>query len=72
MQNIAMCMRAWGEVRNYASQKFRLTPDLLFLHQIWLFLIELAGKICICRAADFLATLAIFRRKNWSTFVHDL
>jgi len=26
MQNIALCMRTWREVRNLASQKFRLTP----------------------------------------------
>jgi len=26
MQNITLCMRTWCEVRNFASQKFRLTP----------------------------------------------
>jgi len=27
MQNIALCVLAWCEVRNFASQKFRLTPS---------------------------------------------
>jgi len=27
MHNITLYMRIWGEVRNFASQKFRLTPD---------------------------------------------
>jgi len=26
MQNITLCMRTWCEVRNFASQKFRLIP----------------------------------------------
>ena len=26
MQNSTLCMRIWREVRNFASQKFRLTP----------------------------------------------
>jgi len=28
MWNIALCMRTWCEVRNFASQKFCLTPEL--------------------------------------------
>jgi len=27
MQNVTLCMRTWCEVRNFSSQKFRLTPD---------------------------------------------
>jgi len=27
MQNITLCMVTWCEVRNFASQKFRLTPE---------------------------------------------
>ena len=28
MKNISLCMHTWCEVRNFASQKFRLTPAL--------------------------------------------
>jgi len=34
MKNIALCMRTWHEVRNFASQKFCLTPGPAF-YQIW-------------------------------------
>jgi len=27
MQNITLCMRTWREVRKFASQRFRLTPE---------------------------------------------
>jgi len=30
MHNITLRMRTWREVRNFASQKFRLTPESLF------------------------------------------
>jgi len=26
MSNITLCIRTWREVRNFASQEFRLTP----------------------------------------------
>jgi len=33
MENTTLCMRAWCEVRHFASQKFRLTPELIFLRK---------------------------------------
>ena len=41
------------------------SPNLAFF--IWL-----AGEICVWRVADFLAILAIFRRKFWRIFAQDL
>ena len=43
MQNVTLCMRTWYEVRNFASQKFRLTPAQpvlptgIYKNQIWKF-----------------------------------
>jgi len=36
------------------------------------FFIWLAGKICVWRVADFLATFEIFGRKIWRIFSRDL
>jgi len=33
MYDITLCIRTWYEVRNFASQKFRLTPDTKILEQ---------------------------------------
>jgi len=60
MLNVALCMRIWGEVRSFASQKFRLTPviqpptrlrNVLFC----LFLLtSVLQNVCVC-TMDFVS-----------------
>jgi len=57
MLNVALCMRIWHEVRNFASQKFRLTrviqfPTLLQNGLFCLFLLtSVVQNVCVCTAA---------------------
>jgi len=60
MLNVALCMRIWREVRNFASQKFRMTsviqpPTLLQNVLFCLFLLtSVVQKVCVC-TMDFVS-----------------